>query len=188
MPFTPFHMGPGMAVKALAGPRLSLVSFGAAQVTMDIEPLVHMMRGDRVHGFTHTYLGATVVGLATLAVARLLTRWLSGLWSDTLRTGGLGWLAEPNSGGWMPVFIGTFAGTYSHVFLDSIMHADMTPLAPFAEGNTLLHSLSYAGIHIVCVVSGILGLCAWVIVQRIRARRGDPSARSSWFSGNQGGD
>src|ERR1700722_18230184 len=178
MPFTPFHMGPGMAMKALAGPRLSLVSFGLAQVMMDIEPLVHMIRGDvGHHGLVHTYLGATLVGLATLPIARPLTHTFSGLWSDSLRDAGLVWLAEPPADGWLPVVVGTFAGTYSHVFLDSIMHADMTPLAPFSQSNAVLDWLSYAGIHIACVISGILGLTAWVIIRRIRAARRNPSAR-----------
>jgi membrane-bound metal-dependent hydrolase YbcI (DUF457 family) len=177
MPFTPFHMGPGMAMKALAGPRLSLVSFGLAQVMMDIEPLVHMIRGDRGHhGLIHSYLGATLVGLATLPVARPLTRGLLRPWNDALRDGGLEWLVEPSSGEWLPVVLGTFAGTYSHVVLDSIMHADMTPLAPFSQSNAMLDSLSYAGIHIACVLSGMVGLGAWAIVQRIRAARRDPSA------------
>jgi hypothetical protein len=179
MPFTPFHMGPGMAMKALAGPRLSLVSFGLAQVMMDIEPLVHMIRGDiGHHGLIHTYLGATVVGLATLPLARPLTRRLSRLWSDALRDGGLEWLVEPTSDGWLPIVLGTFAGTYSHVVLDSIMHADMTPLAPFSQRNAVLDWLSYAGIHIACVISGMVGLSAWVIVQRIRAARRNSEARS----------
>ena len=59
MPFTPFHMGPGLAIKAVSGRYLSLMVFGFSQVAMDIEPLVRMIRGDAVlHGFTHTYLGA----------------------------------------------------------------------------------------------------------------------------------
>lgn len=62
MPFTPFHMGPGLAVKAVSGRRFSLMVFGFCQVAIDIEPLVRMLRGDIViHGFTQTYLGATLV-------------------------------------------------------------------------------------------------------------------------------
>ncbi|MCB1770876.1 MAG: hypothetical protein KDJ31_14465 [Candidatus Competibacteraceae bacterium] len=40
MPFTPLHRGPGLAIKALAGRRFSLLTFGIAQVAMDIEPLI----------------------------------------------------------------------------------------------------------------------------------------------------
>ncbi|MDR0275331.1 MAG: hypothetical protein LBI48_08355 [Burkholderiaceae bacterium] len=46
MPFTPLHMGPGLAVKALLGRRFSLTVFGFSQIAMDIEPLARMIRGD----------------------------------------------------------------------------------------------------------------------------------------------
>jgi hypothetical protein len=59
-------MGPGVLVKAVAGHHFSLLVFGFAQVLIDIEPAVHMVRGDAVlHGMTHTYLGAT--GMAVVA-------------------------------------------------------------------------------------------------------------------------
>ena len=51
MPFTPFHMGAGLALKAMAGRHFSVLTFGMAQVAMDIEPLVGMLRGAAVlHG------------------------------------------------------------------------------------------------------------------------------------------
>src|SRR6266404_9559332 len=152
-------MGPGMALKALLGPRLSLVSFGVAQVAMDIEPLVHMLRGDHVlHGFTHTYLGATAVGLVALPIARPISVRLSGLWDRELRAANMSWLIEPSPRLWSPIIVGTFVVTYSHVLLDSITHADMAPFAPLRQGNPLLHWLSFGGIHFLCIASGVLGL------------------------------
>ena len=66
MPVTPFHMGPGVVIKAVGGRYFSLMVFGFSQVAMDVEPLVRMIRGDAVlHGFTHTYLGATLIGLVS---------------------------------------------------------------------------------------------------------------------------
>ena len=71
MPVTPFHMGPGVAIKAVAGPYFSLMVFGFSQAAMDIESLVRIIRGDAVlHGLTHTYLGATLIGLASAVVGR----------------------------------------------------------------------------------------------------------------------
>ncbi len=62
MPFTPFHMGPGLLVKAVAGRHFSILTFGIAQVAMDIEPLMGLMRGATVlHGPTHTYPAACVI-------------------------------------------------------------------------------------------------------------------------------
>ena len=70
MPFTPFHMGAGLALKAMAGRHFSVLTFGMAQVAMDIEPLVGMLRGAALlHGPTHTYLGAVPIALATAALA-----------------------------------------------------------------------------------------------------------------------
>ena len=75
MPFTPFHMGAGLALKAVAGRHFSVLTFGMAQVAMDIEPLVGMLRGAALlHGPTHTYLGAVPIALATAALAPWLCR------------------------------------------------------------------------------------------------------------------
>ncbi len=40
MPFTPFHMGPGLLIKAVLQGAFSLMVFGWAQIVMDIQPLV----------------------------------------------------------------------------------------------------------------------------------------------------
>jgi hypothetical protein len=70
VPFTPFHMGPGLGVKAILGQRFSWMIFGLSQVAMDVEPLVRILRHDpEVHGFTHTYLGATLIGAVGCVLA-----------------------------------------------------------------------------------------------------------------------
>jgi len=40
MPFTPIHLGPGAAFKAIGGRHSSFMVFGGSQLLMDIEPLV----------------------------------------------------------------------------------------------------------------------------------------------------
>jgi hypothetical protein len=39
MPFTPLHMGPGLAVKAVMQRKFSLLVFGWSQVVIDLQPL-----------------------------------------------------------------------------------------------------------------------------------------------------
>ena len=56
--------------------------------------------------------------------------------------------------------MGAAFGVYSHVFLDSIMHSDVKPFAPFSEANPLLQSISVAELHIGCVIAGVFGLMA----------------------------
>src|SRR5579862_9788549 len=118
MPFTPFHFGPGAALHSFAPKHLSFLAFCAANVLIDIEPLANMLLHRRpLHAFMHTYLGATVAVVATVALF-----------------GGGRWLATnaslPNTFGWQQlsmraVAIGAAAGAYTHIVLDSIMHVDM---------------------------------------------------------------
>lgn len=82
MPFTPFHMGPGLAVKAESGRHFSLMVFGFSQVMIDIEPLVRIIRGDAmVHGFTHTYLGATLIAVLSVVVGRPVCQFFLNYWA-----------------------------------------------------------------------------------------------------------
>ena len=169
MPVTPFHMGPGLLVKSVAGDRFSVLMFGVAQVAIDIEPGIGMLRGSpTLHGWTHTYLGATVIALAVLAVGRPLCLAILRWWNRELAAHRWDWLKAPERLGWGSAAAGAFVGTYSHVFLDGLMHADMRPFAPFADGNSLLGLISFGNLHVVCAVAGVVGLAAWVARQRVK--------------------
>lgn len=158
MPFTPFHMGPGLAIKAVSGRHFSLMVFGFSQIAIDIEPLVRIIRGDALlHGFTHTYLGATLIALVCVVLGRPVCHVFLNYWTSDSSSPFLNWLRGPKLISWPAAIAGAFVGTYSHVFLDSIMHSDMQPLAPFSNANALLHIISFSGLHVLCVLSGVLG-------------------------------
>jgi len=146
-------------VKAVTGCHFSLMVFGFSQVAMDIEPLVHIVRGDPIlHGFIHTYLGATFVALVSFLVGRPICQFLLDYWTPEPYSPFMNWLRGPKLITWPAAIAGAFVGTYSHVFLDSIMHPDVQPLAPFSEANTLLHVISVGALHLVCAISGVLGV------------------------------
>ncbi len=171
MPFTPFHMGPGLAIKALAGDRFSLLAFGVAQVAMDIEPLVGMIRGAPVlHGATHTYAAALVIAGIVALVTPPLCRPLLRRWNREVSLAHLPWLASPPLKR-VPVIAGAFAGTLSHVALDSLMHHDITPLAPWSNTNSLLDLIPLPALHQACIASGALGLAAWLALRWWRRDR-----------------
>ena len=160
MPFTPFHLGPGAAFKAIGGRHFSFMVFGGAQVLMDIEPLVRICQEAPIlHGYTHTIGGAAVIGI----IATLTGKPISGLVLTRL-----GIPHYPMS--WLASAIGAFVGTYSHVLLDAIMHADMQPWWPLSAENQLLGSISVETLHIVCVICGLLGGAgvAWRFASRGR--------------------
>lgn len=59
MPSTPFHIGAAMLIKPAATTRFSLIAFGLAQIIIDIEPGIDMLRGSPVlHGASLTVIGA----------------------------------------------------------------------------------------------------------------------------------
>ena len=170
MPFTPLHMGPGMAVKAIAGERFSLTMFGVAQIAMDIEPLVGIIRGSpTLHGWTHTYVGATLIGTVVLFARPLcigIVRW----WNAELRRHRLDRLASSDGIGWGAAAAGAFIGTWSHVALDSVMHLDMIPWRPFAEGNRLLLATDVETLYLACLAAGLLGMALWIAAAYLRRR------------------
>ena len=155
MPFTPLHMGPGIAIKSVMQRRLSLMVFGWSQIVIDIQPLLVMLNGHgELHGFSHTYLGATLIAL------------FCGFTGKYLGELGLKLIREqqhlPIS--WPVSFLSAFIVTYSHIVLDSIMHADIAPFAPFNRDNALLGIISIDDLHVFCVASGVVGaaLFFWI--------------------------
>ena len=169
MPFTPFHMGAGLALKAVAGRHFSVLTFGMAQVAMDIEPLVRMMRGAAVlHGPTHTYLGAVPIALATAALAPWLCHPLLRRWNREVQHHRVEWLHENEL--WRPrtVLLGALAGTWSHVLLDSVMHADITPWAPWSGANGLYAWVSLSTLHGLCVAGMVVGAVTVLVWQHFQ--------------------
>ena len=170
MPFTPFHLGPAFGIKAVADEHFSLLTFGLAQIAMDIEPLVRLLRGDAVlHGFTHTYAGAALIGAVVAVFGRPVALHLLGPWRRAAMSEGVGWLAGPRTLGWEPAVAGAFAGTFSHVALDSIMHADVRPFAPLSASNGFFGIVPVGSLHLLCVAAGVLG-AAGLIGRRYAVR------------------
>ena len=151
VPITPFHFGPGAALHAMAPRYVSFLNFCVANLLIDFESLYNLMHQRHpVHAFFHTYLGASLIIVAVI-VLFLWARWFAGrLWLPNV----LHWRELSL----VQVAVGAALGAYSHVVLDSLMHRDIQPLAPFASTNALLGSLSLNTLHLGCVVLGALGL------------------------------
>lgn len=176
MPFTPLHLGPGIALKAGLGERFSLLAFGLAQVAMDLEPLFGLLTGAAIlHGFTHTYLAAPIIGLAVALATPPLARPILNRWHRELTYYRLDWLARPATLARGPVMLGAMSGTLSHVALDSLMHADMRPLAPWSSSNDWLGAVPMSALFWGCVLSGVLGAIVWAIRGWFERSRGGPA-------------
>ena len=163
MPFTPIHMGPGLAVKAVMQGSFSLIVFGWTQIVMDIQPLVVMLTGEgHLHGFSHTYIGATLIAV----FAGLTGKHLSELGLALLRIQTIG---QPKIAWWVS-FLSAFIGSYSHVLLDSIMHSDVEPFFPVTQANELEGLISVAALHKLCLYGGFVGAAVYYLVAWYRRR------------------
>lgn len=153
MPITPFHFGPGAAIHALAPKQVSFLAFCTANVLIDIEPLYFMLTHQHpLHRFFHTIPGATLIVLLTIGLFVGARAFAHRFWlPNVFRWRELGVAA---------VTIGAMFGSYSHIVFDSIMHSDITPLAPFSDTNPLLMLISLTALHWGCVAAGALGIVA----------------------------
>lgn len=150
MPVTPLHFGPGAFIHAVAPRHVSFLAFCVANVLIDIEPLYYIVTWKYpLHRFFHTYIGATVIMVVTALIFSLALRM-------ALR------FRLPNPFDWqnlkpLPVWLGAGFGSYSHIVFDSVMHADIVPLAPFSKNNIIHLALSLNELHIFCILAGLIG-------------------------------
>lgn len=137
--------------------------FGWAQIVMDTQPLVVLLTGEgHLHGITHTYLGAAILAVLSALTGKYLgelgLRLLKMLRYVPIR--------------WPVAFVSAFVGTYSHVLLDSVMHADVQPFAPLSTANGLLNFVSPEALQWMCVGSFLLGGAVWLAMELRVGRRG----------------
>lgn len=164
MPFTPFHMGPGILIKALLQGSFSLMVFGWAQIVMDLQPLVVLLTGEgHLHGFSHTYVGATLLAIFSALTGKFLSEF-------GLLVLGISKKINPIKIAWWVVFVSAFIGTFSHVLLDSIMHSDVEPFFPISLQNAFVGLLTYEQIHKLCLYSGLIGGSIFYFVQFINKK------------------
>ncbi|MBB4841663.1 membrane-bound metal-dependent hydrolase YbcI (DUF457 family) [Paucibacter oligotrophus] len=162
MPITPFHFGLGAALHGAAPKTVSFLSFCAANVLIDLEVLYKLMqRQHPLHAFFHTYIGATLVMIATICLFMGMRWFAARFWLPDL----LSWRSLAIK----PVALGAGLGAYTHIVLDSIMHTDIRPFAPFSEANGLHGLISLTGLHLLCMGLGLFGLAA-LSLRRLRAK------------------
>jgi hypothetical protein len=165
MPFTPIHVGIAMPVKAVSEKKFNLITFAAAQVVMDTQPLVVMLTGEgKVHGWSHTFLAAAGLGAVTAVVAKYALEGLARLFR---------WDKDGEVViSWKVIIWSAFFGTFSHVLLDALIYPEMAPFWPISRGNPLAFGLNSLQVILFCLVCGAVGTLAWllrVVIRKMKA-------------------
>ena len=123
------------------------MGFGGSQVLIDIEPGVRILFGASIrHGPSHTIAGAFLIGIVAALIGKPISEF-------ALRLLGIPHINMT----WTASTTGAFVGTFSHIFLDAIMHSDMSPWSPLAGSNELLGLISLPSLHIIWLVLGVIG-------------------------------
>lgn len=159
MPFTPFHLGPAMLLGFKYEKHVDLLSLVLASVILDIEPVVNIITGKgAVHGFFHSFLGASIVGiimvviLCTLCLCRIV---------DKLRT----FFRIEQKSSLKMVTCAVFFGIYLHVFLDSFLYPEIKPFYPSTYNPLYNHAflvVSYITVYLLCSVALIMSYLIYI--------------------------
>ncbi|NLI98253.1 hypothetical protein GX441_06295 [bacterium] len=148
MPYTPFHLGPSLALGVSVKRIINIPAFLLGSILLDLEPFfIFYFRLDRpLHGFFHTLPGGILTS-AAISLPLLFARRPVGKLLALLK------LEQPQT---FPfIMLGAFLGTTFHIFVDSIFHADLMPFYPLAY-NPFYKLLTSNQVHTVCLASFIL--------------------------------
>ena len=73
--------------------------------------------------------------------------------------------------------VSAFIGTFSHVLLDSVMHADVQPFWPVRVANGLLGVVSIRTLEWICIGAGVAGAVLYFALASRLPRHRSPQAR-----------
>ncbi|MFQ5819954.1 MAG: metal-dependent hydrolase [Candidatus Heimdallarchaeota archaeon] len=159
MPFTLYHLGPGLLFGLFLFRYIDFPTFLVANIIVDIEPFLVLTFNLQypLHGFFHSYLGGTFVALILVAIMSKTGNSLSPLISV---------LKLEQKLSFNSIISASLIGVYLHIFLDSFLYTDIKPVYPF-DYNPLLSQNMFIGseIYLFCTLTFIGGGVIYVIKQ-----------------------
>jgi membrane-bound metal-dependent hydrolase YbcI (DUF457 family) len=144
MPFTPFHFGPSATIALPLKRHIDVPAFLLANVAIDIEPLLVLTLSLRypLHGYAHTFLGATVVCTVMAIGLHHCRRFLVSFTRifipgyDTTKR---------------KLIVSSVLGGWFHVLLDSMIYHDIRPLYPLSV-NPFLGWVGQDQMYVFCSI------------------------------------
>ena len=155
MPFTPFHLGPGLLIGLLLFSYLHLPTFLLASMLPDLEPLhaITACSGCEHHGFWHSFAGASVQAIV-LSMGMILLRKPVERLSELFRV--------KQNASWKNVLPAAFIGAFLHVLLDSTLYTDMEPFWPSRANPFYAGGAAFEAVYVGCAVLFVFGLALWL--------------------------
>jgi len=165
MPFTPFHLGPGLLVGLLLLRYVDFPTFLMASVIVDVEPFLVLWWNlpYPLHGFFHSFVGGTLVALVLTVVMRKVRKSLSPA---------LLFFQINQAVSFKKIGLAAVSGIYLHILLDSLMHRDIRPFYPF-DLNPFLGMTSSVGVYMLCMGSFMGGVVIYILKIVLSRRKGE---------------
>ncbi|MDI3539211.1 MAG: hypothetical protein PWR29_444 [Methanolobus sp.] len=143
MPFTPFHLGPALFIGVAFEKRVNLFSILLGSIIIDIRAAYCLFAGCwPLHGLLHNFLRAALIAAI---ITWLLFSQRARLQKVTDR------LRIRQTYSFASLFLGSLAGTWSHVLLDSLLYTDIRPLWPLTA-NPLHGMLGTGTVYLICML------------------------------------
>ena len=164
MPFTPFHLGPALALGLPLRKYIHAPTFILASVAVDVEPflVLYFKLSYPLHGYLHTVLFSSILGIALSCAMFIMEKSLNPLYAALL-------LEEGDEKNLRSFVLAGVSGATLHVLLDSPLYRDIRPFYPFLTNPILNPALSME-IQGICTWMGILGMIYYAILFALAAR------------------
>ena len=139
MPATTIHVGlPGL-LSYYRPKKVDLIAALLGSMIIDLDFFFFLIFKMQIHGYFHTFLGATFVAL-------ILSFFISHCQPSVLKLKKLlHWETESNL---KSIILGALLGTYSHVIIDGILYTEMNPFFPFSGNPIFINSLNHTIVKI----------------------------------------
>jgi hypothetical protein len=158
MPFTPYHLGPALAIGLPLQKYLHAPTFIVANIILDIEPflVLEFNLNYPLHGYFHTLLSALAIGLLLGYIMFKLEKSMQPFYRKMK-------LETNNSLKLKSFLFAGVLGTMLHVLFDAFLYIDIKPFFP-SPLNPLLLFFSSTQVYLICVILGIFGLSYYLLL------------------------
>ena len=157
MPFTPFHLGPGLLISLIFLSFIDIPTFLIASVIVDIEPFLVLVfdLNYPLHGFFHSFLGGFIVAVLLSMIMSKIRRYFTPL---------LTFFKIEQSISFKKILFSSICAIFLHILLDSPIYLDIRPFFPF-EFNPFYRSTFMPGLieYLICVWCFIGAIFVYII-------------------------
>lgn len=163
MPFTPYHFGPSGCITLPLRKYIDVPVFVLVNVVIDLEPGIVLAfdLNYPLHGYCHTFLFGTVIGLVWALAAYLARNSLKRL---------MKFVGLPYQTSIGKMIVSGLLGIWFHILIDSFSWTDIRPFWP-SNANPLINLATLNTVRLLCAISFIPAVALYVIAIRSHFRK-----------------